>query len=430
MINVLDQPLLKGTHSLIIQPRYLDPTELADELHSVLRAEGYEPSLKAPLGSLILLPLEEAGKLIVFAADASVLRHVKEWVAILDEKRRDGIKSGIFTYEVRNTQAEDMVATLTALTGLNTSQAAGASGASATGPSSGLVVDKNRNLIIYKGSGESWGELLEVIQELDKPTPSVLIEVLLAEITLSAGYGSGIEYLFNSSPGRFDLEGGTLEALGLSSKGLSLVLDNAGATRAVLNLFYEDSRVVIRSSPRLLVKSGGEARIEVGNEIPVITQNRADASTIDGTTNILQQITYRKTGVIMSIKPIVQASGVVDLEITTELSEARPTDSSSLQGAPTILNRTVSTQLTLKDGGSLLMGGIISNSQSAGDRGIPGLAKIPLLGRFFRSDSYQQDRTELMILVIPYVIRDYEEGWALTEQFKQQLELHQSQLSK
>ena len=192
----------------------------------------------------------------------------------------------------------------------------------------------------------------------------------------------------------------------------------------MLGIFYEDTRVVIRSRLRILVRSGQTASIEVGNEIPVITQSVDSGTQTEGATNILQTVAYRKTGVQMDITPIVQANGRVDLDISQSLSEARPTAATSLDGSPTILNRSLTTSLTLRDGGALLMGGLISGTRSAGSTGVPGIARIPILGRLFRGDNYQEDRTELIILVIPYVVADYEEGWRLTERIKDQLELH------
>ena len=114
----------------------------------------------------------------------------------------------------------------------------------------------------------------------------------------------------------------------------------------------------------------------------------------------------------------------MDLEIAQTLSEARPTAATSLDGTPTILNREISTSMTLRDGGSLLMGGLIADSQSEGQVGVPGLARVPVLGRLFRSDTYQGDRTELVVMVIPYVVSDYREGWDLTERIRDKLELH------
>ena len=142
-----------------------------------------------------------------------------------------------------------------------------------------------------------------------------------------------------------------------------------------------------------------------------------------GTTNVLQEVSYRKTGVQLEIKPLVQANGLVDLAISQQLSEARSSADTSLAGSPPILNRQISTSLTLRDGGSLLMGGFISGNQSAGATGVPVLGQLPVLGRLFRTDAVQEDRTELMV-IRPTWIAGHEEGWELTRRIREQLDLH------
>ena len=149
---------------------------------------------------------------------------------------------------------------------------------------------------------------------------------------------------------------------------------------------------------------------------------RTEGVQVEGSTSIVQQIQYRNTGVTLNITPIVQANGLVDLTISQNFSETRATGAASL--TPTILTRDLSTSMTLRDGQSVLMGGLISESQSKGHSGMPGLARVPVVGRLFRSDSYQNDRTELVVMVIPYVIADHRQGVELTEQIKSQLKLH------
>ena len=181
-------------------------------------------------------------------------------------------------------------------------------------------------MLLFRGSGKERAGLCAVIEQLDKPVPSVLIELLIAEITLSDEEESGIEFLFRNGIGGGDtVTSSTLGALGVQAKALSMTLDSAGTTRAVLNLFYEDSRVAIRSSARLMVKSGETASFDAGNEIPTISQLSDAGTQAGGSTNVLQQVTYRKTGVLLEIEPVVQANGLVDLAISQELSEARPT---------------------------------------------------------------------------------------------------------
>ena len=438
MIEVLDQPALRGRNGVIIEPEFLEAATMAKDITAIMGAEGFKVGGSGGFTSTMLIPLESVNKLVVFSADAQVLGHVEDWARMLDAEQQQTIEDAVFTYQVLHTQAEEMTETLNGILGIATgggsSDSPGSSVAGAgedRAPRSGggrsgrIVVDKNRNMLLFRGSGKEWGDLLGVIEELDKPVPSVLIEVMVAEVTLSDEDKSGLEFLLRGTLGDGrSIQGGTLGTLGLQSKALSLTLDSAGQTRAMLNAFYDDSRVMIRSRPRLLVKSGETATLEAGNEIPVVVQSSDSDTQLEGSTNVLQQVSYRKTGVILEIEPIVQANGLVDLSISQELSEARPTAATSLEGTPTILNRRISTSLTLRDGGSLVMGGLISNSQSSGQAGIPGVGRIPVLGRLFRSDSFNEDRTELVIMVIPYVVANFEEGRELTERIKEELELH------
>ena len=458
MIEVLDQPLMRGRHGLIIEPLFLEAGEMANALDSILRAEGYQSNVGAGVGSsVILLALQGVDKVVVFALDEATLDHIEEWAVALDESREDSVEEAVFTYEVRNTQAEELVETLNQILAAGVGvvpspqpretrrREARNEGAESrendgqsrreTGPLSPagqadvrIVVDKNRNMLLFRGSGKEWAEIRSVIERLDRAVPSVLIEVLIAEVTLTDEERTGFEFLVRGALGSRGLTAGTSTAagggLGIAAGGLSFTLDSAGETRAVLNLFYKDDRVVIRSRPRLLVKSGETASIDVGNEIPVITRISDSEQQVGGTTNVLQEVSYRKTGVQLEIQPLVQANGLVDLAISQQLSEARPSADTSLAGSPTILNRQISTSLTLRDGGSLLMGGLISGNQSGGTTGVPVLGELPVLGRLFRTDALQEDRTELMVMVTPYVIADHEEGWELTRRIREQLDLH------
>jgi general secretion pathway protein D len=116
----------------------------------------------------------------------------------------------------------------------------------------------------------------------------------------------------------------------------------------------------------------------------------------------------------LKIKPVVYSSGYVEIEVSQELSEAQATKSSALE-SPTIFNRRLETTVTLKDGGSVLLGGLISETQSKGNSGVPGLEAIPLLGRIFRGDVSSTDRTELVMMIVPYVVENPQEANLLSE---------------
>ena len=452
MIEVLDQPLLRGRYGIIIEPVFMAAADLAGALNSVLKAEGYQSSLGvAGPASVILLPLAGVNKMVAFASDRDIVDHVEEWAEVLDTQQKETIEEAVFTYEVRNTQAEELTEILERMVGIQVAAAAPAAaspeavgagtdrrergerraGSPAAAPAPApattgarIVVDPRRNLVLFRGSGREWAEVRSVIEKLDRSVPSVLIEVLVAEVSLTDEEKTGFDFLLRGGIGSRDITAGTLGGIGRAAGGLSVTLFSAGEARAALSLFYKDDRVVIRSRPRLLVKSGETASIDVGNEIPVITQISDDERQVGGSTNVLQDVSYRKTGVQLEIKPLVQANGLVDLQISQQLSEARPTAATSLAGSPTILNRQISTSLTLRDGGSLVMGGLISGNQSSGEQGVPVIGRMPVLGRLFRTDSLQEDRTELLVMVTPYVVADHEEGWELTRRIREQLDLH------
>ena len=445
MIEVLDQPLLRGRFGVIIEPDYLDARKVATDLTSMLRAEGYKVDERAdsstPAGILIL-PLESINKLVAFASDQRTLTHIEEWAAILDQQRQQSLDNAWFTYQIRHAKAEELIETLSAmLSGGRRSSPAPGPGARMPSsddradsvvsdtavPGGHIVADKARNLLLFRGSGREWAQLRAVIDELDQPVPMVLIEVVIAEISLTDQDGSGIEFLARAATGdgRRGIRLSTLDALGVQANALSLTVDSAGNTRALLNLFYEDSRVLIRSRPRVAVASGEQVDFQSGNEIPTVVQLADSGTQVSGTTNILQQVQYRQTGIDLRVVPTVQGNGVVNVDISLELSEARPTAATSITGTPTILKRGIETKLTLRDGGSAVLGGLISDNKSLGQTGVPGLGRIPVLGRLFRTDTFQRDRTELLIMVIAYVIADHEESQELTERLKAELHLHQ-----
>jgi len=443
-IKMLDQPLMKGKFSRSFKPTYLSVEELTNDLQQVLSAEGYAVSQRPPIGAVIILPLKTQERIVAFTGSQVTLDHVIEWAYELDAQKKDSISDGFFSYKAQNVTAGhigELVGMLKGSVGIDSGQTSlpgsdsaqpqarfsGGNGQENNGGAQSylggkLVADTNRNVLFFSGSGQEWRELLRLIEEVDKPVPMVVIDVLLAEITLGGQQQSGVEWKFlgDGVDGR-DVTGSTFGGLGVGSSGLSLTFDSAGETRAIINAFYSNDRAVIRSSPKLLVKSGEQAFIEVGNEIPIITSNSQSIDSPDAP--VIQTIQYRKTGVLLTIDPIVQASGMVDLKISQELSEQVTGSASSVTGSPTILQRKVETSLALHDGGSVLLGGLISSSKSDGRQGVPGLGRIPIIGKLFRTDISTDTQTELLMLVSVYVIKSHEGAVELTEVLRERINL-------
>jgi general secretion pathway protein D len=437
-ISVLDQPNMRGRHSLRINPAFRTPTELSDALVTVLLSEGYSASNRPPIGSILVIPLEQSGAVLVFAANQALIEHTRQWAAALDQPDRNNISSRLFYYPVRKTRAADIADTLNRLMGeFSASPTGKPTPAKAENASQAfnsqqpkLVVDETRNALLFHGSSHAWSELLPVIIDMDKPAKQVLIEVTIAEVTLTEDDQFGIEWLLTGAIGNYTQSAGTLGGLGVGSPaaegglsgGFTYTLSSAGQTRLVLNALASNQRVNILSTPRIMVKSGQEASIEVGTEVPIITSQAtgSDLPSQGGGSSILQNIQYRKTGVLLSVSPIIHAGQRVDLEIAQEISAAQVNQTSGVD-SPTILNRKVNTSLSLRDGGSVVLGGMISSDGSTNSRGIPGLMDLPLLGKLFRSDTRSKVRTELLVLVIPYIISNAEEAESITQDLKDRL---------
>ena len=426
-IRVLDQPVLAGVQSASITPVYWSSDELARRLFDVLTAQGYavQPFGQSP-GSIrypvILLPITGLNSVFVFARGAEVLKHVTDWARNLDKPNERGIGKNFFTYAVKHKDASVLAATLDQL--LSGSRVAvGPAAAPATGatgtPRASVVVDKATNMLIFQASPDEYSQLTSLLQTLDRPTKGALIEVTVAELSIDDKSQLGIEWLTNAAISRGGtVSVGTLGGLSIGSAGVNLrVFDSVNALRGVINALASENKATILSSPRVLARNGEQATIQVGQEVPIITSQQTTPSTTIGSPQVLQTIQYRNTGVILRVKPVIHSGDQIDLDVTQEVSAAVSTNT-GVNNSPTFSTRKVDTKLTLKNGATVLLGGLISNESSAGNAGIPLLKDVPLLGNLFKTQTTGGTRRELIVLITPYVINDDHDAETLTNAFR------------
>ncbi|MBL8688779.1 MAG: type II secretion system protein GspD [Rhodospirillaceae bacterium] len=452
-IRTLDQPRFAGRRGLRLEPVYWSAERLTVKLSEILRTEGYNVSTNVQVvAAIMMLPIESLNSILVFATDEALLGHVSSWASDLDQPARADPLRRLFYYQVRNTNAEAIAAVMSQVIDgvLSTSALQGGGSAqpgqtatpapappavsAGTGtiaaplptqrtPTTGgrrLVVDPARNALIFQGSAEEYAQLRGLIESMDQPTRAALIEVTVAEVTLDDTNNLGVEWLLKTSAGGKNIDIGTLGGLGVGSSGLTMtVFESATDVRAIVNALSSNNRAQILSRPRVLARTGAEARIQVGSEVPIITSQTTSPTQTGGTTGVLQQIQYRNTGVILNVKPVVHGSRRVDLEITQEVSEATTNRTSDIS-SPVISNRRVNTQVALTDGATVMIGGLFSTTQSDGTSGVPFLKDIPGVGQLFRVDSVTNKRTELIVLITPYVVNDDADADAITGSFRRQ----------
>jgi general secretion pathway protein D len=449
IIGTLDQPRLAGRRSLRVEPVFWSAAQLSEKLTDILRAEGYfvGPNLQNP-GAVVVLPLRPSNTLVVFASDQKTLTHVEAWVRDLDHASQVDPQRSLFFYRVRNTTAESLAAVLNSVLqgkyasiatapfeekGLPPGQPPppaappGAPLAAAAGlppgapPSARIVTDPARNAIIFQGSAEEFAQLRPLIESLDQAPREAIIEATVAEVTLADNQTLGAEWVASLGAGPNEIFQNIMTGIGTAGFTFT-VLNRAGATRLILNALASNNRVKVLSTPKVLSRSGGEAKIQVGAQVPIVTsQGTSSQLQQQGTSAILQSIQYKDTGVILTVKPTIYAGSQIDLEIKQEVSEAVPNTTSQLS-SPIINTRTVSTQLSLQDGATVLLGGLIMENANSTSTGIPGLKDIPGVGFLFGTQNVMKTRSELFVFITPYIVNSGEDAARLAESFKKQYE--------
>jgi general secretion pathway protein D len=437
-LAVLDQPALKGRTSLTLTPAFWSAEELARRLAEVLSAEGYavhpvgtpvtQGGVRSPI---ILLPVSSLNQVFVFAAGDKVVQHVAEWARTLDRPNERGVGKNLFTYAVKHKDAEQLASTLERVLGgggsaANTATAAAGGAAPTTTATTSnrltnVVVDKATNTLIFQVNPEEFGQISALLQSLDKPTKSALIEVTVAELKLEDGAQLGVQWLTN----HMEAKGGYTATAGSgsgSTGGFNVSVFNAlGGQRVAIDALASNSRATILSSPRLMARNGETALIQVGDEVPVLSQQLGTTASAGGTAgNLLATYQYRSTGVILKIKPVIHSGDQIDIDLSQEVSQPVQTTAGNTT-MPTISTRRVETKLTLRNGSTMLLAGLIDGSSSDGSGGVPLLKDIPIVGSLFKNQTVKKSRREMIILITPYIANDSTEAEAITDSFRKTL---------
>lgn len=454
-VRILDQPGMKGRQSARINPVYINAELLASKLSEVMNSEGYSAGTTTQVSyPVTFIPIQAINAVIAFAADQSILNHALEWARELDHPSAYRSEPGFFTYQAQNTDAQRLADTLREM--LNMPQA-GASGGAGTGgtaagaasamPSSStpgipggamagqpqtssstiagasatgrkIVVNPSTNTLIFKGTNEEYSQVFSLLQDLDRPAKAALIEVTVAEVDLKDSMELGVELTSDM------LTAGALTAL-TGGAGMTVQYLKPGSTKAInmIKALASQNRAQILSSPRLLARNGETAMIQVGQQVPIVTSqlgSAASSSIFAGNSNLLTSVQYKDVGVILKVKPVIYSGDRIELEVAQEVSDAVST-STGVTTSPTINTKKVETRLALKDGSTVMLGGLISNKESSGNSGVPLLKDLPILGQLFKTDTQNGERQELIILITPYTVLDDHDAQSITEAFRKQL---------
>ena len=462
MLKQFDVNWLRNMSFGLYVPERTDARLIVPELDKLINAEN------APTRGLVrLITMERINGILAVSANGQYLEDVRRWVEILDREGENAEKR-IFVYRVLHGRARDLARTLNQAYGNSsggegdqsdpfgssdegrtrsasgssqTPRAAGTEGSAGgastsregardgdnrSGSSGGsgckITADEVNNAIVVHGTPREYALIEDALRKLDIAPLQVMIEAAITEVTLTDTLRYGVQWNWATGDSNFRVTDGTSMPTGSNQAGFSYFLAG-GSISAALNALEQRTNVRVVSAPKLVTLNNQTAALQVGDQVPVSTGSAVSVENPNAP--IVNAIEYRDTGVILRVTPRVNAGNTVLLDVSQEVSDVNPNsaaaNSSSGAASPTISTRRISTSVAVLDGQVIALGGLFRDSQTIGKNGIPILSRIPVLGGLFGNHDNRQNRTELIVLLKPQVIRTPDDGRAVTEELRGKL---------
>ena len=439
-IEIFDVDQMAGTSVLLESLTNVEVNTLVFELDNV-----FGGLQKGPLAGLVrVIPVERMNAVMVISKQPQYLDQARNWIARLDRTRNAKARR-LFVYYAQNGKAVDLAQTLrgildagddgaTPVTGVSLAPVLAAAaestaetatdGALPTPPAAKaedvavrIMADEPNNAVLVLATPAEYDLIEEVLVKLDIQPLQVLIEATIIEITLRDQLRFGLQYFIRSGGLGITDTGSTVLSRGTSSliqsalPGFSFTLADTDQARAIVDTLSQLTELKVVSSPQVMVLDNQPAKLHVGDQVPIITQSSISNITDDSRT--VNAVEYRDTGVTLEVTPRINASGLVTLEIAQEVSDVVETDTSGID-SPTIQQRQILSTVAIAGGQTVALGGLIRESSNDSRSGVPFLVDLPVVGPLFGDSAADLNRTELLVLLTPSVVRNQREAYDLT----------------
>jgi len=458
MIATFDVDLLKGMSIGLFPLENSSVEEMNDVLIGLLGKGGAAADLS---GLVRIIPITRLNSILVVTPRAHYLDQVGVWIERFDGTPDSNFEKRLYVYPVQNTNAlrladllsriysgegggsrsrgasgggsrggfgqnqqADVAPGMTPETlGGGTSAGSGiggsgsmAKGAASFGSNSGggggtseytlsdvrVVADEESNALMIYATGKEYKKIKVALDQLDIVATQVIIEASILEVSLTDELKYGLEWTFKNGLGS-DYDGLGVLASAASGPaavvpGFSYTVTNSiGDISAVLNALASQSLINVISTPSVMVLDNHIAYIHVGDQVPIATSS----SLTDGGT-VTQNVEYKDTGVKLTVRPSVNAGGLVTMDIEQSVTDVGLIDEAT--GQRTFLERNIMSRVAVRSGESVVLGGLIRENASVGESGIPFLYKLPIIGPLFGSTTTSDRRTELLVIITPRAI--------------------------
>ena len=295
-------------------------------------------------------------------------------------------------------------------------------------PGMRIAADVTNNSLLIFASQENYRLIEQTLSRLDRPQLQVAIHATIAEVTLNNDLQFGVEYYLqgNSNSAGFNTQGtgigvGVSQVLGAVLPGANLMLGPQSSPRVVINALRNITDVKVLSSPSVVVLDNQKATLLVGDQVPVETQSaNVLAATTATSSTVVNSINYINTGVILNVLPRVNANGNVVLDVEQEVSGVVGNTAATTL-TPTVSQRQVKSSIAVASGQTVLLGGLITETQQRQRNGIPVLEELPGVGNLFSTNDRSTTRTEIIIFIEPQIIRNGNDAAKVAEELRAKL---------
>jgi len=431
-----------GRQLSVIPLEYADAPKFAKLLDSVFKKARRPKKGIATTADEMKFVADERTNTIILLASEDETERIKNLIEMLDKQTPPGDEK-IRVYYLENATAEELAETLQSLSGKQrtTDKKKGRKTSPVVSQNVKITADKGTNSLIIMADKDDYRVLEEIIRKLDIPREMVYIEGLYMDVNTDKDFKLGVEWLVGgaSTPGGVSVgygsgfsgsnnygnlsgmapgDGGLVSfptgfSVGVIGEAIRIGNILFPSLGAIIQAFKRDRDIHILSTPQVLVSDNEEATIHVGRNIPYQTK-----SGTGGNNESYNTYEYKDIGMTLKITPQINKNRMLKLAISQKV-EALDTLTQTVDAdRPTTLKRTVETTVVVKDGHTVVIGGLIDDSFSQNEYKIPCLGDIPGLGWLFKTDSRSREKTNLYFFLTPHVVETPEEAQAIYEDKK------------
>lgn len=455
MIETLDIDQMQGMAFALVPLKEASAANVSGELAQMFG--------QGNVGAFRALPIQRMNAVLLMSRTASLVTRAQDWIDRLDQAGTDTRK--VHVYPVQNRRANEIADVLNGMLGTRAgsrqprpegstttpaltpvSMQSGAGEPPVQGSLPGMApeafpqgstsdeqethpdgadaaalreavqikADTATNSLVVIAKPEDYRLVEAAIRRLDVLPTQVLIEATIVEVALNDTLKHGVRWFFQYGNHGVSLADGS-DAKSDDLPGFNYTF-KVGSGKLVLNALESITDIEVISSPALTVLDNQTANLKVGDQVPVAT--RSARSVVNPDAPVVNDIEMKDTGIILSVTPRVNSSGLVMLDISQEASDVVQTETSAID-SPTIRQRKINSSIAAQSGSEIVLGGLISTRRTKGKSGVPILKDIPLLGTAFTSNAVtEQGRTELLIIIRPTVIGSRLDVHNITQEIK------------